>query len=330
MMNDPNDRNMTKTLTRALSFLGIVLIATSSAIAQEDLNKEDREAVKKAKEAAEANIDTTKIWTKGGVFQLNFSQVQLVNWAAGGASSISGLGQLNVFANKRKNKWAWDNNLILAYGTIAEENKRSKKTDDRLELNSRLGHEIGGPWYASLLFQFRTQFTEGFDKDIDSLKISNLMAPGYILFGLGFDYKPNDKFSAYLSPVMTKTTFVTDQDLYYGNEEVELYGVKAGENSLFQMGAYANIFYTTPVAENITFLTRLELFSNYLKNPSNIDVNWEMLWTFKVNEWFAATLNTIVIYDDDINIARKEGEEFKFGPVTQLKQTLALGLTAKF
>lgn len=322
---------MKRIVIRALVMVSLGLFGTSASYAQEDLNADDRAAVKKAKEAAEANIDTTKIWTKGGVFQLNFSQVQLVNWAAGGSSSISGLGQLNVFANKRKNKWAWDNNLILAYGTLAEENKRSKKTDDRLELNSRLGHEIGGPWYASLLFQFRTQFTEGFDKDIDSLKISNLMAPGYILLGLGFDYKPSDKFSAYLSPLMTKTTFVTDQDLYYGNDDLELYGVKAGENSLFQMGAYANIFYTTPVAENITFLTRLELFSNYLKNPENIDVNWEMLWTFKVNEWFAATLNTIVIYDDDIDIVQRNADDtFKAGPVTQLKQTLALGLTAKF
>ncbi len=322
---------MNKTLTRALLFMCCALFMVTTSQAQEDLNADDREAVKKAKEAAEANIDTTKIWTTGGVFQLNFSQVQLVNWAAGGSSSISGLGQLNVFANKRKNKWAWDNNLILAYGTIAEENKKSRKTDDRLELNSRLGHEIGGPWYASLLFQFRTQFTEGFDKDVDSLKISNLLAPGYILLGLGFDYKPKDNFSAYLSPLMTKTTFVTDQDLYYGDEDAVLYGVKAGENSLFQMGAYANIFYTAPIAENITFLTRLELFSNYLKNPENIDVNWEMLFTFKVNEWFAATLNTIVIYDDDIDILqRQEDDTFKVGPVTQLKQTLALGLTAKF
>jgi hypothetical protein len=43
------------------------------------------------------------------------------------------------------------------------------------------------------------------------------------------------------------------------------------------------------LAKNITFLTRGDLFSNYLRNPQNIDVTWETLWTFKVNEWFAAT-----------------------------------------
>ena len=37
--------------------------------------------------------------------------------------------------------------------------------------------------------------------------------------------------------------------------------------------------------------------SNYLRNPQNVDVNWETLWTFKVNDWFAATLSTNLIYD---------------------------------
>lgn len=307
----------------------LCILAGANSFAQDDINKDDREGIRKAKEAAV--VDSGKVWTKGGVFQLNFSQVQLVNWAAGGTSSISGLAQVNAFANKRKDRWAWDNSIVLAYGAINEEGRKSRKTDDRFELNSRLGYQLKGPWYASALLQVRSQFVEGFDKDLDSLRISNFMSPGYVLFGLGVDYKPSDKFSFYVSPVMTKTTFVTDQDLYYGNEDLVLYGVKAGDNTLFQMGAYANIFYTTPLAENITFLTRLDLFSNYLEAPQNIDVNWETLWTFKVNNWFAATINTLLIYDDEIDIVQKgEDGTLKAGPTTQFKQTLSLGLTFKF
>jgi hypothetical protein len=300
------------------------------AMAQEDLTKDDRDGLHKLKTGAV--VDSGKVWTKGGVFQLNFSQVQLVNWAAGGYSSMSGLAQVNAFANKRKGRWAWDNSIIMAYGALNEEGKRARKTDDRFEINSRLGYELdGSKWYGSALFQFRSQFLYGYDKDIDSLKISNLMSPGYVLFGLGFDYKEGDKFSVYLSPLMTKTTFVTDQTLYYNNPDLTLYGVKAGENQVFQLGAYANIFYTTPLAENITFLTRLDLFSNYLDNPQNIDVNWETLWTFKVNNWFAATINTLLIYDDEIDITQKQDDgTVKVGPNTQFKQTLSLGLTMKF
>ena len=309
-----------------------LLLAASllPAMAQEDITKDDREGLKKLN--ADAKADSGKVWTTGGVFQLNFSQVQLSNWAAGGYSSMSGLAQVNAFANKRVGKWAWDNSLIMAYGALNQEGGRTRKTDDRFELNSRLGYQMGASkWYGSALFQFRSQFLYGYDKDIDSLKISNLMSPGYVLFGLGFDYKPNPKFSFYISPLMTKTTFVTDQSLYYGNTDISLYGVKAGENSVFQLGAYANVMYTTPLAENITFLTRLDLFSNYLDNPQNIDVNWETLWTFKVNNWFAATVNTLLIYDHEIDIAQQQNDgTFKKGPTTQFKQTLSLGLTFKF
>ncbi|HPJ53561.1 MAG TPA: DUF3078 domain-containing protein [Flavobacteriales bacterium] len=318
-------------MKKLLLLAGLALFAAPLlAQDEESLNNDDRAALKKIKDGEGVVLDSGKVWTKGGVFQLNFSQVQLVNWAAGGFSSVSGLAQLNAYANKRKGRWAWDNNVILAYGLLQEEGKNSRKTDDRLELNSRLGYELKGPWYGSALFQFRTQFAEGFDSDIDSLKISNFMAPAYLLFGLGVDYKPSDKLSAYFSPAMAKITFVQDQDLYYGNDELVLYGVEAGEETIFQFGAYANVFYTTPIAENITFLTRLELFSNYLDNPQNIDVNWETLWTFKVNEWFAATINTVLIYDDEIDIIRTEDGVPKAGPTTQFKQTLSLGLTAKF
>jgi hypothetical protein len=300
------------------------------AFAQEDLTKDDREGLKKLKEGAP--VDSGKVWTKGGVFQLNFSQVQLLNWAAGGYSSMSGLAQVNAFANKRKGRWAWDNSIIMAYGALNEQGHKTRKTDDRFELNSRLGYELdGSKWYASALFQLRSQFLYGYDKDVDTLKISNFMSPGYVLFGLGFDYKPSKNFSVYLSPLMSKTTFVTDQTLYYNNPDLTLYGVKAGQNTVFQLGAYANIFYTTPLAENITFLTRLDFFSNYLDNPQNIDINWETLWTFKVNNWFAATINTLLIYDDEIDIAQKQDDgTFKTGPATQFKETLSLGFTMKF
>jgi hypothetical protein len=317
-------------MKRILTLIPLVAFSLS-LVAQEDIDKTDRDSLHKLKETA-GQADSGKVWTKGGVFQLNFSQVQLVNWAAGGYSSMSGLAQLNAFANKRKDRWAWDNSIIMAYGALNEEGRSTRKTDDRFEINSRLGYQLDGKkWFASALFQFRSQFLYGYDKDVDTLKISNILSPGYMLFGLGLDYKPSDKFSFYFSPLMTKTTFVTDQSLYYDNPELVLYGVKAGQNTLFQMGAYANLFYTTPLAENITFLTRLDLFSNYLDNPQNIDVNWETLWTFKVNNWFAATINTLLIYDDEIDIARQQDDgTFKVGPATQFKQTLALGLTMKF
>ena len=88
--------------------------------------------------------------------------------------------------------------------------------------------------------------------------------------------------------------------------------------------------YTTQLAENITFMTRGDLFSNYLRNPENIDVTWETLFTFKVNEWFAATLNTLLIYDNDTALPKVDENNVPYtGPATQFKETLGVGLSFK-
>ena len=68
---------------------------------------------------------------------------------------------------------------------------------------------------------------------------------------------------------------------------------------------------------------KLELFSNYLKNPQNIDVNAEIIMNFKVNSWFSASINWLLIYDDDINIIDRDGNS---GPRTQFKSVIGLGV----
>lgn len=283
--------------------------------------------------------DTTgKIWTTGGVASLNFSQVQLINWSGGGVSSVSGIGLFNAFANRHKGRTYWDNSVALAYGLLAQEGKRTFKTDDRLELNSKWGYQLKKALYFSTLFQFRSQFAEGFKTVDDSIAISKFMAPGYFLLGVGFDYKPNDNFSLFVSPAMARAVVVLDQDL----ADAGAYGVEAalrdtsgkvitaGENVDFQFGGYLNAQYKKELAKNINFFTRLELFSNYLREPQNVDVIWETMWTFKVNDWFAANLNTILLYDHDIDIARTEDGVAKVGPTTQFKEAFGLGLTYKF
>jgi hypothetical protein len=89
--------------------------------------------------------------------------------------------------------------------------------------------------------------------------------------------------------------------------------------------------YQTKVMENITFQTVVELFTNYVTNPGNIDVNWTTLTTFKVNKFISATLATQLIYDDDIKLLRSAGDQKgTIGPDIQFKQVLGVGLNYKF
>lgn len=317
--------------------LTIVLLAATAAQGQEDKTQRDAAvAVMQAKTAADT---TGKIWSTGGTFQLNMTQVSLTNWAAGGFSSVSGIGQFNGFANRKKGRFAWDNSVALAYGLLAQDSQDAVKTDDRIELNTKYGYELTKAWYLAALAQFKTQFTEGLDSETGA-RISNFMAPGYLILGLGLDYKPNEHFSAFISPATAKFTFVSDQDLAdagaFGVDPAtfdELTGeqLTSGASSLFEFGGYVKLMYTHDLAKNINFLTRADFFSNYLKNPQHIDVNWETLFTFKVNSWFAATLNTLLIYDDDTQILKPWGDtDLNYvGKGTQFKETIGLGVILK-
>ncbi len=307
-------------------------LALASAIsAQNDIDTKAREAASAALTAKTPADTTGKLWTKTGVFNINMTQVNLTNWAAGGFSSVSGIAMFNGTANWKKERKAWDNSLVLAFGGQHVHNGTDpQKTDDRIELNSKYGYELAKSWYLAGLFQFKTQFTEGFNAD--GVRISNLMAPSYTLLGLGIDHKPNDKFSAFFSPVTARIVTVTDKTLWGGSTDPELrvYGVKNGSTTELELGGYFRLQYTTELAKNITFMTRGDVFSNYLRNPQNMDVTWETLWTFKVNEWFAATLNTLLLYDHDTNLPKVDAEGIPYlGPATQFKETLGIGLSFK-
>jgi hypothetical protein len=314
---------------RRTTTLPLFLVAALGATAQNDIDAEARETAAKAV-TARSEPDSTEGWKRAGVLQINLSQVSLTNWAAGGYSSIGGIAQFNGTANWKRGRRAWDNSVALAFGGQQQQDGPTVKTDDRIELNSKYGYELTTSWYLAGLAQFRTQFTEGFDVEGD--RISHFLAPGYALLGVGMDYRPNDKLTVYISPATARLVIVTDKTLWGGSTDPDLrvYGVKNGSTTEMELGGYVRFQYQTPLAENITFMTRGDFFSNYLRDPQNIDITWETLWNFKVNDWFAATLGTMLIYDHDTKLPTTDAEGNTYlRPTTQFKQTLGVGLTFK-
>jgi hypothetical protein len=51
--------------------------------------------------------------------------------------------------------------------------------------------------------------------------------------------------------------------------------------------------------KNITMTNRLQLFTNYINNPWNIDVDWETITVINLNWFTDLRLNTHLIFDDD-------------------------------
>lgn len=274
---------------------------------------------------------TDTVWRTGGIFSLNLGQSSFTNWAAGGQNSYSLNGLVNLTANYKKDRSAWDNGLILGYGMMRLKDGTPEwtKTDDRIDFQSKYGLKANEKWYYSALMSFKTQMSDGYNYPDTENKISDLLSPGYLLFALGMDYKPVPEFSAFLSPLTSKNTIVMDQDL----SDAGAFGVDPGKKFRGELGAYANLlFKKDELFKNTSFATRLDLFSNYLHNPQNIDINWETMLILKVNEFLSATVNTLLIYDDDVLIKVDEGNEGEpiLGKRVQFKEVIGVGLTYKF
>ena len=271
------------------------------------------------------------LWKFSGTASLNLSQLSLTNWAAGGDNSLSGNALINVSANYAKDKVSWENTLTLGFGLIKQGSDPTRKSDDQIDLASKLGLKASDKWFYTGLLGLKTQFAQGYDNpgDANRLKISNFMSPGYLNLSLGMDYKPSEVFSLFLSPLSTKFTFVLDEDLSAAGS----FGLDPGKTSRAEFGAYIKMAFKKEILKNVTLDTKVDFFSNYLDNPQKVDVNWDLLLTFTINDYLSASLLTQLIYDYDIKFGTDttgDGVPDTFDAKVQFKELFGLGLTYSF
>ena len=124
-------------------------------------------------------VDADTLWKFSGTTSLNISQLSLTNWAAGGDNSLSGNALINLSANYATDKTSWENKMTLGFGLIKQGDDPTRKSDDQIDLASKLGLKASEKWFYTALLGYNTQFAEGYDNpgEDDRLKISNFMAP---------------------------------------------------------------------------------------------------------------------------------------------------------
>lgn len=272
-------------------------------------------------------------WTHKGNIGLNFGQSSYTNWAAGGQNSVNGQGLFNYEIHYLKNKFKWDNTLNLGLGySYYSFKKKPIKTDDKIEFTSLAGIKATEHLNYSAELAFRSQFAKGYNYELDSTTyISKFLAPAYISLGLGIEWVPNPHFSLYFSPITGRVTIVNDEYL----ASIGAFGVNAldandttqhakSDRIRYEFGARAVAKFQYPLAKNIDFNSKLELFSNYLNHPERIDVDWQNMLVLKVNDWLNANLATHLIYDYDIPFYTETGDLIK-GSKVQFKEVLAIG-----
>lgn len=300
--------------------------------------------------------DTVR-WKKGGVFGVNMNQGTLQNWAAGGDRFSLSLGTLaNFYANYADKHNNWDNNVDMAFGYLNTTSLGMRKSDDRLNLYSKYGYQFSKNWYYSVMVSFRSQFANGYLYPDDSTVVSHFLAPAYILGSVGLNFKPVAYFSVFMSPITSRFVIVNDRRL----ADLGAFGVDSatydyhdstrtllthGSKMQYEFGPYVSIQFAKDVMKNVNWTTRLDLYSNYLRNPQNVDIYWTSLFALKVNKFISASLDTELIYDDDVKFityAKNADGSVKTDPVTgdqivlkrqariQFKELIGLGFSLQF
>ncbi|MBN2347649.1 MAG: DUF3078 domain-containing protein [Bacteroidales bacterium] len=263
-------------------------------------------------------VDSLKLWKIEGSGTITISQTSFSkNWSAGGLNSLSGLGVANFSAKYNKENSSWENTLDLNLGYAKQGKEDLRKTDDKIDFASKYGYKASKNWFYSVLFGFKTQFTDGNDPGNPDSLISTFMAPAYINLALGMDYKPSEVFSVFISPLNGKITIVNNTQL----SDRGAFGVDPGSTLLFQFGGLVKATFTKEIIKNVVFESKMELFINYLDNPEipkEIDVNWENKMNMKINDYLSTNILIHIIYDYDISNE------------IQLKEIFGVGLTYKF
>jgi hypothetical protein len=306
------------------SILLILLLMMTTALIAQD------KTVEKLKSESNKNIakdpaDTLpKTWKVGGVFGLNVSQTSLSNWAAGGDQFSLSLNSLaSLYAFYKKGRYSWDNTLDMALGYIKTTSLGERKTDDKFDLLSKYGYALSSKWNLSALLNFRSQFFNGYTYTGNLKKFSStFLSPGYLVLGVGLDYKPNENFSVFISPATIRITIMKNDTL----SAKGLYGVPAGEHHHVEFGAFLTAMYIKALNKIVSYKGRLDLFSNYQHNPQNIDVNFSNIFAVKLSNWLTANWNFDMIYDDDAKLFGKNGRS----PALQVKSLIGVGVLIKF
>lgn len=268
-------------------------------------------------------------WNTEGKIQLLFNQSAFnAEWTGGGTSSIAGNLTFNYDFNYRKDDFTWNNKILANYGlTKVKGDEFPRKTSDRFELNSIAGKEISeSNFFYSWFLNFRTQMDKGYEysEDPDSgatirTETTHIFSPAYLQTGPGILWKKSDDLMVNLAPATARFIFVDDAfTTEMGYVDGDYFGVDAGKSSRFEFGASLSALAAFDLFENVRMENNLNLYSNYLEDPGNIDIDYLMNLEMGINDFLSANFLFQAIYDDNAVAA------------FQIREVLGVGINIGF
>lgn len=274
------------------------------------VNAQISEVPKEVKRIKIGEIDTLRGWSDDGRFSININQTYYDNWVSGGSGNID-LQTLVTKNIRYKNKnIIWDNYVNINYGLNKIYGQEIQKTKDRIEINSIFGGNIPNKWSYSFFVNFQTQIHNSylFKNDEDRIyRISGFLAPAYLAMGPGVMWRKKENLRFNIAPLTSKSVYINGEVFKYNkskkifesNKDVSVFGVPKNEVFENKLGFYASAFYKFKLWNNMSVENRLALYSNYLKDFGNIDLNYEMQIRMKINKYVSTNISLSTFYDDD-------------------------------
>ncbi len=271
-------------------------------------------------------------WTTGAGLGADIGQLLQFNPRIGSGENRIGIGtNFTAYARLKRGQLNWDNNFALNFAVqklgagvlpplpgVETSKVPYQKSIDELRLASQIGYAFSptSHWGYGAEATFLSQLTPTYqdsagrnilkntDDNNGGIPIAEFLSPATFTLSPGITFRPNEHFDVLFSPASFKTIFVADEDI----RQLELYDYLDvegdGTRVLNQLGAslranYANTFLSD---DRLLVKSTLGLFSNYLREPQNVDFDWRNEIGFELFKGFTLTLNTVVLYDHDIPV----------------------------
>lgn len=282
-------------------------------------------------EKMEANIAPVSIekrhWIHGVKGSLQFSQAYISpNWYQGGNNNLNML--LNAVYQVKLNPVYHPNLLFenkvsykLGVNSSPDDSLRNYNISEELfQINTKVGIKAARSWYYSMTMLLKTQFFHSYKSNTDDLKAS-FMSPGELNIGLGmtYNYLSKDKkvqFDVSISPLSYNLKTCFDSKI-----NPTTFGIKEGHKALNSFGSSAEAKLAWQLARNVTWNSRLFVFSNY----EYLQGDWENSFNFALNSYFSTQIYLHLRYDS--HAPRIDDSKWHRW---QLKEILSFGFAYSF
>mgnify|MGYP000271010736 FL=1 len=269
-------------------------------------------------------VEKDSLWTKRGNVTVLLNQTGFSDWVGGGTNNFSATIKFDYEWEYKDKGWDWLTNVESAFGIAKYKNAPfARKIDDRILIQSIVGKEFTRNLSFSAFFNFTSQIGNGYKykKDSNNNEIreltTKLLSPAYFQLGSGFLWKKDEKIWVNYSPIASRLILVSKKFTDDLLENETYFGVSQNKSSRYELGANLTFHSEGKLLENVNYKQDLKLFSNYIEEASNIDLDYLAQIEINVNPLLTTQLIFQLIYDDNA-VSRLQVREV-FGVGVQLK-----------